>query len=1038
MRGLVAWWVRNPVAANLLMLIIAISGWLGLDHIEKEAMPGVTPDSVQIELVWRGASPKEVEQQLVSRVEEALKSVTNVYRFSSESQEGFGFITVETYPGIDVNGFLNDVKNAVDSITSFPRDIENPRVKRQEYNYEMIRVALSGDIGERQLTRLAEDLRNDLANEPYVSRVELFGSRPEEVTIELSEEALRRYGLSFSDVATAIRLNSLNVSAGAVQTRTGDIQLRASNLADSEDDFNAIIVRQSPDGAMITVDDVAHVIDGFEQDEIRATLNGKPAILLQVMSTDNMQVVKSSEAVQAWIEKVGPTLPESVDIMLWFDTADIYRARMSTIEKSAYMGLVLVFCVLILALRPRVALWVTAGIGVAFLGAFALLPSYDVSLNVMSTFAFLLVLGIVVDDAIVVGESIHNHTHDHLLPGPEAAVEGTVAVARPVIFAVLTTIVAFAPWLFLSGTSAQMTRQLSLVITFALLASLVEAFLILPAHLRHVEPRTNLSGLALRQQRFAHRIVDFAKNTYGPFLERCIRQRYTTVAIFFSAFVIAVGLLLSGWVSFLFTPQVDNEQIFISVDLPSGTPFDRALSVLDQLQHAEEQLVEEVEAQATASGGSGRVIENTYVRAGRDNVVAVVRMVPPEVRDLPVREVAERFRELVGDIPDAEDIQVNYSMTSTENVLMFRLQHEDLQILQEASAELQLHLRGYDKAEFVRDSQRGETAELLFTLRPGAEKLGVTLSDVSRQVRQAYFGEEVQRLPREYGDVRVMVRYPLATREDLSSLDNFMIRTVDGRSIPLFSIAEVTLASGVQKISRRDGQRVLTVTAATDAESMSQINDAVYDEFVPILEQKYPGLAVLTAGQQEAEEEFFAEITTLYIVAFLVIYALIAVAFASYTLPLLIMTAIPYGFMGAVFGHLIFNIPMDLFSYFGIGAAAGVVVNDNLVLVDYIRRREREGLAAKDAVRDAGVNRFRPILLTTVTTVVGLIPIMVERSTDAAFLKGAVTSLAFGVFFALFVSLLMVPTLYLIGHDAKTAIARLRGREVVPLSERQT
>jgi len=305
-------------------------------------------------------------------------------------------------------------------------------------------------------------------------------------------------------------------------------------------------------------------------------------------------------------------------------------------------------------------------------------------------------------------------------------------------------------------------------------------------------------------------------------------------------------------------------------------------------------------------------------------------------------------------------------------------------------------------------------------------------------VRQAYFGEEVQRLPREYGDVRVMVRYPLATREDLSSLENFMIRTVDGRSIPLFSIAEVTLASGVQKITRRDGQRVLTVTAATDAESMGQINDAVYDEFVPILEQKYPGLAVLTAGQQEAEEEFFAEITTLYIVAFLVIYALIAVAFASYTLPLLIMTAIPYGFMGAVFGHLIFNIPMDLFSYFGIGAAAGVVVNDNLVLVDYIRRRERDGLVPAEAVRDAAVNRFRPILLTTVTTVVGLIPIMVERSTDAAFLKGAVTSLAFGVFFALFVSLLMVPALYLIGHDAKTAIARLRGREVIPLSERQT
>jgi multidrug efflux pump subunit AcrB len=1038
MRSLVAWWVRNPVAANLLMLIIAISGWLGLDHIEKEAMPGVTPDTIQIELAWRGASPKEVEQQLVARVEESLKNLTNVYRFTSQSQEGFGFVTVETYPGIDPNGFLNDVKNAVDSITSFPRDIENPRVKRQEYNYEMIRVAVAGDIGERPLTRLAEELRNDLARQPYVSKVDLFGSRPEEVTIELSEEALRRYDLTFSDVAVAIRASSLNVSAGSVRTPTGDIQLRASNLADNEDDFESIIIRQSADGATIKVGDVAEVIDGFEQEEILATLNGRPAVLIQVMSTDNMQVVKSSESVQAWIEAVQPTLPESVEVSLWFDTADIYRARMSTIEKSAYMGLALVFCVLILALRPRVALWVTAGIGVAFLGAFALLPSYDVSLNVMSTFAFLLVLGIVVDDAIVVGESIHNYTHDYNLPGPEAAVEGTIAVARPVIFAVLTTMVAFAPWLFLSGVSAQMTRQLSLVITLALTASLIEAFLILPSHLRHIEPRKNLSGLALKQQQFAHKIVDFAKNTYGPFLEKCLRLRYTTVMVFVSGFIISIGLLMSGWVAFYFSPQVDNEQIFISVDLPSGTPYSRAMGVLAQLQDAERQLVTEVEAAAELSGGSGKAVESWYTRSRRENVVAVVRMAPPEVRDMSVREVAERFRELVGDIPDAEDIQVNYSMGTNENEVSFRLQHKDLEALQSASEDLQLHLRGYDKTEFVRDSQRGETSELLFTLKPGAEKLGVSLSEVSRQVRQAYFGEEVQRLPRDSGDVRVMVRYPIATREDLSSLEDFRIRTADGRQIPLFSIADVELSTGVQKITRRDGERILTVTAAVGPESMAQINDAVYKNFVPGLEEKYPGLSVLRAGQQEAEEEFFAEITTLYTIAILVIYALIAVAFSSYSLPLLIMTAIPYGFMGAVFGHMILNVPMDLFSYFGIGAAAGVVVNDNLVLVDYIRRRESDGLSPIDAVRDAAVNRFRPILLTTVTTVVGLIPIMVERSTDAEFLKGAVTSLAFGVLFALFVSLIMVPALYLVGHDWKAGLARLRGREVVPLSERQT
>jgi len=1019
MESLIRWWVRNPVAANLLMLIIITAGWLGLRDIEKEAFPAVQPDIVQVELIWPGASPKEVEQQVIQRVEEALKNVSNVYRITSEARESFGSLTVETFPSVDLNTFLNDVKNAVDSVTSFPRDIENPRVRRLEWRQEMIRVALVGDVGEKALTHLGHRLRNEMAGLPYLSQVEVFGARREEVTIELSERALRNYGLSFSDVSTAIRRDSMNVSVGEVRTRTGDIQLRAENLADTQTDFEQIVIRQTADGGKIRVADVATVIDGFEQNQILATLNGKPAVLLQVQSTDNMQVVKASETVKKWIEKTRPSLPVGVDLELWSDTADIYNDRMELIAESSILGLILVFIILILTLEPKVALWVTTGIGVSFLGAFALLPANEVSLNLLSTFAFLLVLGIVVDDAIVVGESIHHHVHQRGLRGEQAAITGAFAVSRPVIFAVLTTIVAFAPWLFLTGVTAQFTRQLSVVITLALTFSLIEAFLILPSHLRQLEVDPPTSRWRRRQQAIADSIVRFAEQTYRPFLEKCLARRYSTTMVFFSLFLISLGLFTSGWVKFFFSPQVENEEVYINVRLPPGTPYSRSMEVLAQLQAAEKQLAEEINAEADAGKGSGELVESWYTRARRGDVIAIVQLAPPETRHLSARETAERFSDLVGDIPDADEVKVNYTLSDSEASITFLLQHEDLEMLNAASMTLQQHLASYDKAYFIRDDQWGSLPEMRFHLQPGAEKLGITLGDVSMQVRQAFYGEEVQRLPREDGDVRVMVRYPEAARESLASFEDVRIRTVDGRLVPLLSVAEIEVGQATRRITRRNGERVVTVRATVEPESLGEINRAVKDDYLPELVAMYPGLKVLKGGSQEAEAEFFSEIAALYTIALFVIYALIAVAFRSYSLPLLIMTAMPFGFMGAVFGHLIFNLPMALFSYFGIGAAAGVVINDNLVLIDYVRRLEREGEASPGAVVTAAVSRFRPIFLTTVTTFVGLIPMMAEQSTGAQFLKPAVLSLAFGVFFALFVSLLLVPAMYLIGHDWK-------------------
>ncbi|GAB3289645.1 efflux RND transporter permease subunit [Parahaliea aestuarii] len=1023
MERLIRWWAFNPVAANLLMVGILLSGYLGFLAMEREAFPQFVVNQVQVEVTWPGAAPQEVEEQVIQRIEESLKDLDNVKRVNATATEGHGRLDVATYTYVDINDFLNEVKNRVDAVIGLPRDIEPPRVKRTQFREEMIRVAVHGDVSERELTRLAEDLRDDMAKLPWISVVELFGTRREEVTVELSESAMRRYGLGFDDVAAAIRGSSVNLSSGMVRTATGDIRLRARNLADSADDFERIVVRQTDAGAIVAVGDVARVIDGFEENEILATMNGQPAVLLQALSTDNMQVVQASEAVKAWMDEVRPTLPRGMDLTLWFDTADIYNSRMSTIGKSAYMGLALVFAVLILSLRPKVALWVTVGIAVAFLGTFAMLPGNDVSLNVMSTFAFLLVLGIVVDDAIVVGESIHQEAHV-TGGGPESAVTGTLAVAKPVIFAVLTTMIAFAPWFFLDVEGGHMTKQFSIVITAALTISLIEAFLILPAHLRHLEHREKLGGWRAKQKALEEGIVHFANTRYRALIGWAVRRRYLTAALFIATFIISLGLFTAGWVKFTFFPEVESDQIYINVEMPAGSPYSRSLEVLRVLQEAEKKLIAEVEQTASDSGGSGELVRGWYTRSRRDSVIAIVQLAPPTERDLSAREAALRFQELVGDIPDADAITINYTLNDQGPALTYLLQHRDLAVLRAASTELQAQLHTYSGAYYIRDSLRGESDEIHLQLRPGAEKLGITLAQVSSQVRQAYYGEEVQRLPRENGDVRVMLKYPRELRESLSSLDHFRVRTADGRELPLLSVVDVEVSSGVQRIERRDGERTLQVSADAVPELVSDINRDVQDNFLPQLGERYPGLTILKGGQQETEQDFMQQITSLYLVAAFAMYTLIAIAFRSYALPLLIMTAIPFGFMGAVFGHLLFGIPLALFSYFGIGAAAGVVVNDNLVLVDYIGRLRAQGKDALTAVIEAGVHRFRPILLTTLTTFIGLIPIMAERSTEAQFLKPAVLSLAFGVLFALFVTLLMVPALYLIGEDCSRLFAR--------------
>ncbi|MGB7452513.1 MAG: efflux RND transporter permease subunit [Lysobacterales bacterium] len=1020
MNGLIAWWARNSVAANLVMIGIFVAGAIGFSQMEREMDPQVRFPGLQIEVSWPGAAPQEVEEQIVARIEESVRDLDAIEWVRSTSSEGFGAVYILAEQQVDFTQFMNDVKIRLDSISSFPRDIEPPQVQQWINRNEFMRVAVHGDIGERELKRLAETLRREAAQLTAVTVVELFGTRQEEVSIEVSEEALRRYNLSFSEVAEAIRNTSINQSAGQVRTEVGTYQLKVRSQADTETEFNDIIVRETSDGGILRVGDVATVIDGFEDNPILATLNGEPAVLLQIMSTEVMDIVTASESVREWIEKRKDSLPEGVSLTLWTDQAVDFKGRMKTIGSSAVQGLALVMIVLLLTLRPIVAFWVAIGIATAYAGAFVLLGPVGVSLNMLSTFAFLLVLGIVVDDAIVVGEGIHSETN-RIGGGVNASISGAQLVAKPVVFGVITTIMAFLPWLFVSGSTSEFTRHITWVVILALIFSLVESLLILPSHLSTMKPRTNMKRFGRFQKRIADSILNFAQNHYRKIAGWSIDHRYLTTSIFLGALVIGFGLFGTGWVKKSFMPDIESDEIIVNVVMPEGAPYSRALEILAQLQEAELALVEEVNER---TDGEGVLIENWYTRSRRDSVLAIVKLAPPEVRDMTAKEASIRLRELMGDVPDAREVSVQYTQGNNDPDFELSIRHPDLDVLRAATADVEKQLRTYETIYDVRNNLEGASEEIRLTMKPGTAKLGLTLADVNQQVRQAYFGEEVQRVPRDGQDVKVKVRYPLASRESIESLKNFRVRTNDGRELPLLAVADLEYAPGINRIQRWNGNRAARISADLKEQVRDDIMKDLDENFFPQWEERYPGIIRGAVGQAEGEQRFIKEVMGLYLIAFFAMYTMLAVAFRSYWQPMLILIAMPYAFVGAIVGHAVLGMTMAIFSYFGIAAAAGVVVNDNLVLMDYCNRLRDQGMSEREAIIEAGVARFRPILLTSVTTIVGLTPMMLERSIQAAFLQPIVVALAFGVFFAFFVTLLMVPSLYGIGLDISEFFAR--------------
>ncbi|MDX1734671.1 MAG: efflux RND transporter permease subunit [Halioglobus sp.] len=1031
MGGPIRWFVDNPVAANLLMVLLIVGGALGIPALDKKYFPDFELNIVQVSMPYPGAGPSEVEQQICKRIEEAVHDLNGVQEVRSTARQGVGRVLIEAEPGYDVQRLTAEVKTRVDAISTFPVDAERPVVTELAHRHFMAMVSVAGDIGERELKELGERLRDDLASQPHVAVVDLVSPRPYEVSVEVSEYTLRRYGLTLSEVVAAIRGSSLNLPAGAIKTAEGDVQLQTRGQAYDQVDFESIPLLSKLDGTQLLLGDVANVRDGFEDVDVVARLNGMPVHNLSVYVTSSPDTLATSESVQRWVERTRATLPEGVSLEFWRDAAEPFRERTSMLVKNGVGGLVLVFLLLMVFLRPLLAMWVCVGIAIAFMGTFFVLPFTGISLNMISLMAFLLILGIVVDDAIIVGESVHAHQAAGET-GAKGAVMGTRAVVKPVMFAVISTMIFVGHMFFLPGEMASTATPLPVVVTLALSFSLVECLWILPAHLAHMRPLRPSRFAGLRRleelrQRVARGMMNVAREVYRPFLARCLNANMAVSALFAVALFVSLALYGGGWLRSGFFPSINADFAEAEITLPEGGPFADSERVMEQVVGAAMQIKQEYNSDPRFDGEEA--LGHVFASA-RGNTVR--GWIQARSSDVDVKVLTERWREAIGDVGPVENYRLDYTLTDTGSPITLVLASASLDDLREVSSELRTVLESFPGVYNVNDTLQSPRDEIELGLKPAAENLSISLAELARQVREAFYGAEAQRIPRTKEDVRVMVRYPESERLSVDDLDAMRVRTPMGDEVPFDTVAEVRYRPGYVTIDRLDRKRTLTITAdiVRGVADPRAVVNAITNKHLPELKQRYPGLSMALDGELQEEGEFLRAMLTYLGLSMLIVYGLMAVAFRSYFQPVLVLTAVPFGIMGAIFGHAMLNWEISMFSLLGVIAAAGVVVNDNLVLIDRINQLRAGGHSLVEALLQGGEDRFRPIILTSLTTFVGLLPIMFETSIQAQFMIPMVISLAFGVLLATGVTLLLVPCLYLLG--AQISVRVLHRQQPLP------
>ncbi len=1046
-KGIIAWFAANHVAANLLMVFIIVAGLISVFTIRKQTTPDFELNTIQVRVAYLGAAPQEVEEGVVVKVEEAIQDVKGIVKLSGRAVEGMGTVTAEVSSAADMNEVLNEIKTRVDAISTFPGLTERPVIYKQEIPIHVVFLAIHGALDEFSRKTIAHEVRDELMQLPDVSTVEFLGDRPYEISIEVSEHVLRQYGLTMSEVSQAVKNSSVDMPGGTIKSDGGDILLRTEGQVYTGHQFGALVLRTFPDGTRLTLNDIAEITDGFVETDGYGRFDGDRTATLRVLASGEQNELTTAAAVRKYVDKKAESLPDGVEMDIWVDRSHYLKGRLQMMSSNMWQGAVLVFIVLSMFLRMKVAMWVVVGIPITFMGAMALMPlgPWPVTINMMSLFGFIIVLGIVVDDAIIIGESVYTkiradgHTLDNVIRGAHK-------VAIPATFGVLTTIAAFAPLLFIGGIAGPFFEAISVVVVLCLFFSLVESKLILPAHLvhakispideedlfnpqRYIGTREKIPRLFLKfQRRVQHGLAAVIENWYKPWVERAVDNRGLTTSIFMALLILTVGVLASGIVKFEVFPDQPSDFLRVDLEMQAGTAQserDRVLGVL-------EDTILEMNAEYVAENPDTLPMLQHVGAFTRGETGAVIFVEMPQSEERPFNGdvINKKWRERAGEFAGVKEIDFNdANHLGGGPPLSFRLSGENYAGLEAAAADLEDKLAEYTGIIDIRNTADTGAQEIRLKIKPQAEALGLTMSSLGRQVRQAFYGEEAQRIQRGKDELKVMVRYPRAERRSIADLENMRIRTPNGDEVPFEAVADMSFGTGYSSISRLNRRRTITVSADIDTEIVesAEIVKTITEEYIPELLARYPGVSYGLEGASQEQVNLIRNLSVASIAALFLIYALIAIPLHSYSQPLIIMSVIPFGMIGAVIGHVIFGRSVSMFSLFGLVALAGVVVNDSLIMIDFINKAREQGVELKQAVIASGTQRFRAIILTSITTAVGLMPIMMEGSLQAQTVIPMAISLSFGILFATLITLFLIPSLYMLQIDAFARIRQFKG-----------
>ena len=1027
-KGLIAWFARNSVAANLLMWILLIGGVFGAFGIQKQVFPNFEVNLISVRVPYLGAAPQEVEEGVLLKVEDAIKDLDGIKQITSTATEGMGSVTIEVEEDYDVQVVLDEVKSQVDAIPSFPGNTEKPIVYRTKFQQDVLWIAVYGDASERELKEFAKNLRDDVANLPGISSVQVVGDRDYEISIEMSEYTLQKYDLTFSEVVNAVRQSSVDLPGGAIKSDNGNILLRTKGQAYTGWEFAQIVLLTRADGSRLTLGDIATIDDGFVEDPQYAMFDNQPAVNVRVKAVGDQNALEISKEVNQYLAKNKKDFPAHIKADAWGDSSFYLADRLNMMLENMFWGGVLVFLVLSLFLKIKLAFWVMVGLPVCFLGTLLVLPmeGLGVSINMLSLFAFILVLGIVVDDAIIMGESAYSEI-DAKGHSTDNVIAGVKKVAMPATFGVLTTIAAFSPMLMVSGPFGVIWKTIGLVVIVCLTFSLIESKLILPAHLAHMRLKPYDPAKANRFQRFrdffSEGIKSFIKNIYAPFLVKAVKARYVTLAAFVSMLILTYGMFKGDWVRFVFFPTIPSDFVAASVELEPGSSLsqrDKAMdTLLDAMYRMDEQLTRET--------GSGVISHAVAFDQGSLGGQVFAELSKGESREVTDTEIQRRWREFMPEIPGVKTLNFNApGGPGGGSDLSFEFSSSDITQLELISKDVKAALAEYNGVSDINDTFAGGADEIQLQLKPQAEALGITLQQLGQQVRYGFYGAEVQRVQRDDEEVKVMVRYPREERNSIGHLETMRVRSPAGQDVPFEQVADIELGKGYDSIIRVDGQRSVTVSAAVDKDiaEPNEVTMEMITRVIPEIMKKYPRVEFKLQGNSREQMEAMTSLAQGLLFALFAIYALLAIPLRSYTQPLIIMSVIPFGIVGAILGHLMLGHAVSVLSICGIIALSGVVVNDSLIMVDFVNRARQEGHRLMDAAISAGTQRFRAIILTSLTTFMGLVPIMFERSLQAQVVIPMAISLAFGILFATVITLLLVPALYVILDDIKNGLTR--------------